>query len=76
MSELVDRGGKIFMFVFSTILFTPTVKASSNNARTAEHHLYFHHMLKEYLIFQANGDKGLAAERLGIAVEFIAKISE
>ena len=76
MSELVDRGGKILMFVFSTILFTPTVEANSNNAQIAAHQLHFHHMLKEYLLFQAKGDKGLAAVRLGISVEFIARISE
>jgi hypothetical protein len=76
MSELVDRGGKIFMFIFSIILFTPIVGSSSNNAQIAAHQLHFTQQAKQYIIFQAKGDHGLAAVRLGIAEEFIARISE
>ena len=76
MSELVDRGGKIFMFIFSIILFSSTVKSSSNNEKIAAHQLHFTQQTKQYLIFQAKGDQGLAAVRLGTAEEFIAKISE
>jgi len=76
MSELVDRGGKIFMFLFSIILFNSTSGSGLNNAHIAAHHLHFTQLLKEYLTFQARGNQGLAAKRLGIATEFITRISE
>ena len=76
MSALVGSGGKIFMLLFSIILFTSTMGASSNNAHIAAHQLHFTQQTKQYLIFQAKGDQALAAVRLGIASEFIARISE
>ena len=76
MSELVDRGGKIFMFLFSIILFNSTLGSVLNNAHMAAHQLHFTQLLKQYLTFQAKGNLGLAAIRLGIATEFITRISE
>ena len=76
MSELVDRGGKIFMFLFSIILFKSTVGPGLNNAQIAAHQLHFTQLLQQYLILQAKGNQSLAAMRLGIATEFITRISE
>ena len=76
MSELVDRGGKIFMFFFSIILFKTAVRSGLNNAQLFTHQLHFTQLLQQYLIFQAKGNQGLAARRLGIAIECITRITE
>ena len=76
MSELVDRGGKIYMFLFSIILFNSTSESGLNNAHIAAHHLHFTQLLKEYITFQAKGNQWLAAIRLRIATEFITRKSE
>ena len=76
MFELVDPGGKIFMFLFSVILFHTTGETTVDDTQIEVHQLHFMELLRQHIIFQAMGDHQLAAIQLGIVNECITKICE